>query len=69
VIMGVAPNLFLRSIEPSVERVITQVHQGSVTAEIRNSESGIGHARSSPQRRVPGPNSTLQIPNSKLRIR
>jgi NADH-quinone oxidoreductase subunit M len=69
VIMGVAPNLFLRSIEPSVERVITQVHQGSVTAEIRNSESGTGHARSSPQRRVPGPNSTLQIPNSKLRIR
>jgi NADH-quinone oxidoreductase subunit M len=29
VIMGVVPNLFLRSIEPSVERLINQVHQGA----------------------------------------
>jgi len=29
VIMGVVPNLFLRSIEPSVERLVNQVHQGA----------------------------------------
>jgi len=29
VIMGVVPNLFLRSIEPSVERLINQVHQSA----------------------------------------
>src|SRR5437867_428415 len=46
VIMGVVPNLFLRSIEPSVERLINQVHQGApapARAEfgIWNSEFGI----------------------------
>ena len=29
VLMGVVPNLFLRPIEPAVERMLTQVHRGS----------------------------------------
>jgi NADH-quinone oxidoreductase subunit M len=29
ILMGVLPNLFLRSIEPSVERTLTKIHQGA----------------------------------------
>jgi hypothetical protein len=31
VLMGVLPNLFLRPIEPSVERMLNQVRQGAQT--------------------------------------
>ena len=77
VIMGVVPNLFLRSIEPSVERLINQVHQAApARAEfgIRNSESGI---RSTPlpilnPESIPGPRSRARdsdgTPNSEFRI-
>jgi len=72
VIMGVVPNLFLRSIEPSVERVVNQVHQGAPARVhagelgIWNLESGIRPSRSSdfqvrPRARIP--NSKFQIPN------
>jgi NADH-quinone oxidoreductase subunit M len=77
VIMGVVPNLFLRSIEPSVERLIDQVHHGApARAEfgIRNSESGIRNTQFrvlSPES-IPGPRSRVRdaerIPNSEFRI-
>ncbi|MGH9140453.1 MAG: hypothetical protein ACRD2I_04840, partial [Vicinamibacterales bacterium] len=31
ILMGVVPNLFLRPIEPSVERILTHYHQGAPT--------------------------------------
>jgi len=31
VVMGVLPNLFLRPIGPSVERLLNQIHQGAQT--------------------------------------
>ena len=77
VIMGVVPSLFLRSIEPSVERLINQVHQAApARAEfgIRNSEFGI---RSTPLRilnpeSIPGPRSRARdsggTANSEFRI-
>jgi hypothetical protein len=72
--MGVVPNLFLRSIEPSVERLINQVRQGlpaRAELRIRNWEFGMWKAapgmvhtgfRKPPS---PGiPNSRIQIPDS-----
>jgi NADH-quinone oxidoreductase subunit M len=74
VIMGVVPNLFLRSIEPSVERLINQVHQGApARAEFRmwNSESGMWNVASGMKHtelRNPHspsvPDSRFQIPDS-----
>jgi NADH-quinone oxidoreductase subunit M len=70
VLMGVVPNLFLRSIEPAVERLINQVRQGAparVQVEqlefgIWNSEFGIRKQGS----RIQDPNFKFQIPNSKF---
>jgi NADH-quinone oxidoreductase subunit M len=41
VLMGVVPNLFLRPIEPPVERLIDQVQQRAAESGRRNSEFGI----------------------------
>jgi NADH-quinone oxidoreductase subunit M len=41
VLMGVLPNLFLRPIEPSVERMLTQLRQGA-PVQIRASNSELG---------------------------
>ena len=43
VLMGVLPNLFLRPIEPSVERMLNQVRQGAPTQiqALENSQFGI----------------------------
>ncbi|PYQ93019.1 MAG: Fe-S-binding domain-containing protein [Acidobacteria bacterium] len=79
VIMGVVPNLFLRSIEQSVERLINQVHQGApATARaefgIWNSEFGIRNTqlRILNPESIPGPRSRARdsdgIPNSEFRI-
>jgi NADH-quinone oxidoreductase subunit M len=67
VLMGVFPNLFLRSIEPSVERIIGQVHQG-VPARVKAMESGTGNLESGIRSegfriRIPEP-----MPESRLRI-
>ncbi len=35
VIMGVFPNLFLRPIEPAVERLLTQIHRGSAAVQVQ----------------------------------
>jgi len=48
VVMGVAPNVFLRPMEPSVERLINQVHQGApvrIQAGLGSRDSGFGGAR------------------------
>jgi hypothetical protein len=79
VIMGVVPNLFLRSIEPSVERLINQVHQGAPARArakfgIWNSEFGIRNTqlRILNPESIPGPRSRAGdsdgIPNSEFRI-
>ena len=67
VIMGVAPNLFLRSIEPSVERLISQV----APARVRAGEFGIENPESGMRKRgvtIEDRHSTFQIPDSKLQI-
>jgi NADH:ubiquinone oxidoreductase subunit 4 (subunit M) len=47
VLMGVLPNLFLRPIEPSVERMLNQVRRGAPTQiqAIDNSQFTIHKAR------------------------
>jgi NADH-quinone oxidoreductase subunit M len=61
VLMGVVPNLFLRSIEPAVERLIDQVHQ-RVPAR---AESG----RPNGTFRVQESHSGFRLPNSDLPVR
>jgi NADH:ubiquinone oxidoreductase subunit 4 (subunit M) len=51
VLMGVLPNLFLRPIEPSVERMLDQVHRHGVRAQL-GSSAGI---RPNPKPRIPNP--------------
>jgi NADH-quinone oxidoreductase subunit M len=47
VLMGVLPNLFLRSIEPSVARVVSQVHaQAPVRIQARAEQSAVGSQQS-----------------------
>src|SRR5499427_1199422 len=41
VLMGVLPNLFLRPIEPAVERMLAQIQQGSTRVQARRSGFGI----------------------------
>jgi len=67
VIMGVAPNLFLRSIEPSVERLISQV----APARVRAGEFGIENSEFGMRKRgvtIEHTHSKFQIPHSKLQI-
>jgi NADH-quinone oxidoreductase subunit M len=45
VIMGVFPNLFLRPLGPSVERVLAQVHRGSSAVQVRLVEPSGGVPR------------------------
>ena len=55
VVMGVAPNVFLRPMEPSIERLINQVHQGApirIQAGLGSRDLGFGGARVTPGSRV-----------------
>jgi NADH-quinone oxidoreductase subunit M len=50
ILMGVLPNLFLKPIEPSVERLVRQVHQGqSSPARI---QAGLGEPATSAEQRA-----------------
>jgi NADH-quinone oxidoreductase subunit M len=65
VLMGVLPNLFLRSIEPSAARVVSQVQaQAPARIQAREDQSAVGSRQSavvarpsafSPEPPVPGP--------------
>ena len=56
ILMGVLPNLFLRPIEPSVERMLNHVHHGAAgRIQAGNSESGIGNLESIPNSGFPLP--------------
>src|SRR5207244_570300 len=48
ILMGILPNLFLKPIEPSVQRMLNQVRQGSAPARIEAQAS-------SPEARAPRP--------------
>ena len=62
ILMGVLPNLFLRSIEPSVNRMLNQVQQGApqrlqVGLGIRDSGFGIRESRLAGESQIPNPES------------
>lgn len=66
VLMGVMPNLFLRSIEPSAARVVSQVRaQAPARIQARADQSAVGSQRSavsSRQSPVPGPEPLVPRP-------
>ncbi len=70
VLMGVLPNLFLRSIEPPVERLINQVRQGApARVQVRELQFGIWNSEFEIRKqgfRIQDTNSKFQIPNSKF---
>src|SRR4051794_12276447 len=55
ILMGVLPNVFLRPIEPSVERMLNQLHHGAPTRI---------QATASPERLVPSPQGLVPSPGS-----
>jgi NADH-quinone oxidoreductase subunit M len=69
VLMGVLPNLFLRPMEPAIDRLLTQYHRGAQTEIRASTESRVPNPESripSPESRIPSPESRVPNPESRV---